>query len=58
MNNENRLNEELMSVERRAYYKEWRAKNKDKVKRHNQNFWRKRVELKAETLKGGDDNDS
>jgi hypothetical protein len=29
---------------RKTYYKEWRAKNKDKVRQHNQNFWKKRAE--------------
>lgn len=28
---------------RRAYYKEWRKKNPDKVKAHNQNYWAKQA---------------
>ena len=31
------------------YQREWRAKNKDKVKQHNQNFWSK----KAQQLQDG-----
>lgn len=29
---------------RRAYYKEWRAKNREKVKAYNAKYWRKKVE--------------
>lgn len=29
---------------RRAYYKQWRAKNKDKVRDYNRRFWEKRAE--------------
>lgn len=36
--------EELIVQERKAYFKEWRAKNKDKVRKNNQNYWKKRVE--------------
>ena len=28
---------------RRAYYREWRAKNKDKVKAYNRNRWLKKA---------------
>ena len=28
---------------RRSYFKEWRKKNPDKVKKHNQTFWNKQV---------------
>lgn len=28
---------------KRLYFKNWRDNNKDKVKKHNQNFWQKRV---------------
>lgn len=42
---------------RRAYQKEWRAKNKDRVREYNRRFWEKRaakqdaiaVEQRAET---------
>lgn len=40
--------EELAAEARRAYFKEWRAKNKDKVKQHNANFWLKKAAQKKE----------
>ena len=43
------LSKEERNAAQRAYYKEWRAKNKDKVKQHNQNFWSK----KAQQLQDG-----
>lgn len=36
--------EELVLQERKAYFKDWRARNKDKVRKNNQNYWKKRVE--------------
>lgn len=38
--------DELARTERLAYFKAWRAANKDKVKRHNDNYWRKKAESK------------
>lgn len=36
--------EERKAIEaRRAYQKQWRAANKDKVKAHNRNFWLKKA---------------
>ena len=35
--------EALTKEIRKAYYREWRVKNKDKVKEHNNNFWTKRA---------------
>ncbi len=36
--------EERAIVEaRRAYQREWRSKNKDKVKEHNRRFWQKKA---------------
>lgn len=29
---------------RRAYHKAWRAKNKDRVREYNANYWAKRAE--------------
>lgn len=37
--------EELIHQEKLKYYKNWREKNKDKVKRHNRNFWLKKIKL-------------
>lgn len=44
MKNTNATIESVIAEERKAYFKEWRAKNKDKVRQHNQNYWRKRAE--------------
>jgi len=35
--------EELIRQEKLKYYKNWREKNKDKVKQHNKNFWLKKL---------------
>lgn len=35
--------EEIAREERRAYFREWRANNKDKVKKHNATYWEKRA---------------
>ena len=43
------IDEEAVKV-RRAYFKEWRLKNKEKIRRHNLNYWRK----KAMQIKEGD----
>lgn len=33
---------------RRAYQKEWRAKNKDRVREYNRRFWEKQAAKKIE----------
>lgn len=38
--------DELAAEEKREYFRKWRAANKDKTKRHNENYWRKRAEQK------------
>lgn len=45
--------ERLAIEERRRYQKEWRAKNKDKVRAQNQKFWLRRAQqrLAAEAEK-------
>lgn len=35
--------DEMVKEERNAYYRRWRAENRDKVRKHNQNYWKKRV---------------
>lgn len=40
--------EELARAERRAYFREWRANNKDKVKKHNATYWEKRAKRRLE----------
>ena len=37
---------DLIVEERRKYYKQWRLKNREKVKKYNDNYWRRRVEKK------------
>lgn len=33
---------------RKEYFREWRAKNKDKVKKHNQNYWERKAKQISE----------
>ncbi len=35
--------DERVSEIRRAYHKQWRAKNKDKVREYNRRFWEKKA---------------
>jgi len=48
--------EELVIEERKAYFKKWRSENKDRVKKHNATYWKKRTEkkLKEKTQKEGE----
>ena len=41
--------------ERLKYFREWRRKNADKVKKHNKNYWLKKAEkkLKEEIVRVG-----
>ena len=43
MNNLDIKKQEINAAQR-AYYKEWRAKNKDKVKQYNNNYWSKKAQ--------------
>jgi len=43
--------EEAVKQERREYFRNWRASNKDKVRQHNQNYWRRRAERKLQEQK-------
>ena len=36
----------------REYFREWRAKNPDKVKNHRANYWRRKAEQKLAEAKG------
>ena len=43
---------EDITLAKRAYHKEWRDKNKDKVKQSNQRYWAKKAaELKEKSAK-------
>ncbi|MCL1858270.1 MAG: hypothetical protein FWF92_03455 [Oscillospiraceae bacterium] len=45
--------DEIIKEEKKQYYKKWRENNPDKVKKHNSDYWRRRVErkIKFETHK-------
>jgi len=47
----NKKLEAVAQEEKREYFRQWRKNNPDKVKKHNENYWRKRAEkrLEAET---------
>ena len=38
--------DDFAKAERLAYYKKWRSANPERIKKHNENYWRKRVERK------------
>lgn len=40
--------EERAAEERREYFRQWRAKNKDKVRENNRRYWERRAEKKAQ----------
>jgi len=35
--------EEAILKEKRDYFKMWRSKNKDKVKKHNKDYWERKA---------------
>ena len=35
--------DELAKAKQRAYLREWRTKNRDKVKKHNEDYWKNRA---------------
>lgn len=48
--------DELAAEGRREYYRKWRAANKDKVKIHNSNYWKRKAEKRLlNPAKEGDD---
>ena len=40
--------EERAREERREYFRQWRAKNPDKVRENNRRYWEKRAAQKAQ----------
>ena len=40
--------EERAAGERREYYRQWRAKNKDKVRESNRRYWERRAAKKSQ----------
>ena len=47
--------DELARSERLFYFKNWRAHNKDKVRQHNKNYWRRRAAKKFSEVKNADE---
>ena len=48
--------EALAREERLNYFKDWRKRNPDKVKKHNSTYWRKKALKKLQSIeKGGDE---
>ena len=43
--------EELARQEEREYKKAWRAKNKDRVRQYNADYWKRRVEKRLQEQK-------
>lgn len=43
--------EERAAKERREYYRQWRAKNPDKVRENNRRYWEKRAAKRADEEK-------
>lgn len=41
--------EQLIKAEKQLYFKNWREKNKDKIKNYNKNYWEKRVKNKIKS---------
>lgn len=41
---------------RREYYREWRKRNKDRVRTYNKRYWEHRVERENSTLNKNDHN--
>lgn len=49
---ENLKIEEVARLERIEYFKKWRINNKDKVSKHNKNYWEKKARERMQ--KGGE----
>lgn len=45
---DNKKLEVAAQEEKREYFRQWRKNNPDKVKKHNENYWRKRAEKRIE----------
>lgn len=44
MTTSSKQHSDMAAEARRAYYKRWRAANKDKVKQYNQAYWQRKAE--------------
>lgn len=49
--------EQLAREERNAYFRAWRAKNKDKVKAINNRYWEKKAQAKLNEKAEDSEND-
>lgn len=50
--------DDLAREERLAYFRDWRARNKDKVRASNKRYWEKRaLERQRQQAKSGENND-
>lgn len=49
--------EKIAREERNAYFREWRAKNKDKIKAINKRYWENRAKNNAEKKQEDSNND-
>ena len=38
--------EKMARQKRLEYFRQWRAANKDKARKHNENYWKKQAEMK------------
>ena len=43
--------------QRLEYFRQWRAKNKDKVKKHNEDYWMRRAKRMMDEEQGGEKDD-
>lgn len=41
---------------RKEYYKNWRAKNSDKVKQYNRRYWERKAAARAASIQAGEEN--
>lgn len=49
----NNTSTELIRQAQREYLRQWRAKNKDKVRKANERYWLKKAQTMLEQQKGG-----
>jgi len=51
--------QELAAIERKSYFKAWRAANKDKTAQHRKTYWEKKVlaKLAVQEKEGGGGNE-
>ena len=47
--NEKITDQEAIREAQREYFREWRKKNKDKVRQHNRNYWEKKARQRLES---------